>query len=132
MPSRKQNLQFEPTSLDDILAGRNTFSDIDDVPTTEVLQPPVVQVREAGRGFNPEFTGENGETRFRLLDGLADDAPFRMFLGETMQSLDDVRTRIREREQDGLPPTPSDVLLLKELQRGLNEILPNLFRSERR
>ena len=132
MPRRRQKQRFEPASLEDILAGRvdsDTFSDRDDVLSAEIAQPHLLQVREAGRGFNPEFIGEDElGARFRLLDGLSDDAPFRMFFLEFMQSLDAVRARIKEREQDGLPPSPSDVLREKKLQRGLNELFPNLFR----
>lgn len=132
MPRQKQNQQFEPTSLEDILAGHTSngaFSDFDDVSPSESLQPPVLQVREAGRGFSPEFEGENGEeTRFRLLDGTTDDDPYWWRLLKIIQKLRAARTRIREREQDGLPPNPSDVFILKHYQRGLNEALPNFFR----
>ena len=132
MPTRKQNRQFEPTSLEDILAERvdnDAFFETDDVPAPEVLQPPALQVREAGRGFNPEFEGEHDEeTRFRLLDGTTDDDPYWWRLFEIIQKLRAARTRIREREQNGLPPNPSDVFILKHNQRGLNEALPNFFR----
>ena len=118
MPRQKQNQQFEPTSLEDILTGRNAFSDIEGVPPTEALSPSVLQVREAGRGFSPEFEGEhNEETRFRLLRNHPSDRS--RLIRKKMQEL---RTLIRERERDGLPPMRDDVLWLERLERQLEEV----------
>ncbi len=132
MPNRTQNRLFKPTSLEDILAGRTSdsaLSDTDDLPPSGSSQPRVIQVREAGRGFSPEFKGaHNEETRFRLLDGTTDDDPYWLRIVEIIQKLRGARMRIKEREENGLPPNPADVHDLNHNQLGLNEALPNFFR----
>lgn len=137
MPRQKLPKQFEPTSLEDILAGRvadDTSLEANDIFTSEALQPRALNVRRDEGNSSPEFKlrgTRDAEATFRILDGTADDDPYWLYFSEVLGQIENARRRIKRREQEGLPPNPWDRWRLKEGKRGLNELLPNLFRQER-